>query len=353
MDGFEVGTKLRGKYRVDGPLGKGAYGSVLLVTNLRLNVQQALKVLLRAHVGNPEVVKQFIREAQAAARLRSDHVIKIFDLDRLDDHRPYVSMEYLRGTNLKEELQRRTLSADEAVDYLLQACDALAEAHARGLVHRDIKPENLFLTEEPRRLKVFDFGQSIAPSSDLSQLDRQDHGTVGYMSPEQMTDPGCVDRRTDIWALGIVLYECLAGVRPFQSDSEGTESTERYRVIKAPVPALGPSVPADLQSIILRCLEKTPVKRYSSIAELAAALVPFSRDQSRAESIRKRVNRMADRSDDEPARTTDATEVDMVLQEQRAHRDARSTIMIIFAAVFVIIVVVFMLLTLVTRPGSE
>jgi len=351
MDGFEVGTKLRGKYHVDGFLGKGAYGSVLLVTNVQLKVQQALKVLLRAHAGKPEIVRQFIREAQAAARLRSDHVIKIFDLDKLDDDRPYVSMEYLRGTNLKEELQRRgTLHADHAVDYLLQACDALAEAHACGLVHRDIKPENLFLTKEPHRLKVLDFGQSRAPSSDLSQLDSQDHGTVGYMSPEQMTDPGSVDRRTDIWALGIVLYECLASVRPFQSDSE---STERHRAIKAPAPALDPSVPADLQSIILRCLEKDPVKRYESIAELVAALAPFSRDQTRAAFILERAKAMTKYSDDKPALAADATEVDMILQEQHAHRDAGSTIMFISAVVCGALVFVIVIWLLVMRLPAK
>jgi serine/threonine-protein kinase len=211
---------------------------------------------------------------------------------------PFIVMEYLHGVDLSRDLQRRTnLPPGTTVDYVLQACEALAEAHAHGIVHRDIKPANLFLTTRPDGtplIKVLDFGISKAPIRDNSALTQTEvvMGTPGYMSPEQMKATRDVDARTDIWALGIVLYECLTGRRPF--DGESFASTVLMAGTEPP-PPMNPDVPRGLQAVVLRCLEKNRKARFSTIAELVAALVPFARNQREAATIAERTSLMMQR----------------------------------------------------------
>jgi len=268
-------------------------GLVLQVTHLQLGEQLALKVLSPEGVATPELHARFLREAQAVVRLRGEHVARVSDVGVLPDGTPYMVMEYLRGLDLAAELERRgRLFPGEAVDYILQACEALAEAHATGVVHRDIKPANLFLTTRPDGtplVKVLDFGISKAPVNDATRLTRTDTvmGTSGYMSPEQMKASKDVDARTDIWALGIVLYECLNGRRPFGGESflavAMMASTE-------PPPPMEAWVSRPLQGVVLRCLEKDRNDRYASIAALVAALAPFARDRRTAAVVVDRAN---------------------------------------------------------------
>ncbi|HET7501782.1 MAG TPA: serine/threonine-protein kinase, partial [Kofleriaceae bacterium] len=260
MEGeLRPGEVLLEKYRVESVLGRGGMGTVLRVTHLHLGEELAIKVLSRDGTNNQEVSTRFLREARAVARLRGEHVARVSDVGVLPQGRPFMVMEYLRGIDLSGELARRgTLPPGEAVDYVLQACEALAEAHAHGIVHRDIKPANLFLTTRPDGtplLKVLDFGISKAPITTVGLPTQTDivMGTAGYMSPEQMKASRDVDARTDVWALGIVLYECLNGRRPFEGESftaivlmAGTE----------PPPPMDPRVPRALQAVVLRCLEK-------------------------------------------------------------------------------------------------
>jgi serine/threonine-protein kinase len=294
MEGeFGPGRVLLEKYRIDGVLGRGGMGLVLQVTHLQLGEPLALKVLSPEGVATPELHARFLREAQAVIRLRGEHVARVSDVGVLPDGGPYMVMEYLRGLDLAAELERRgRLSPGEAVDYILQACEALAEAHANGVIHRDIKPANLFLTSRPDGtplVKVLDFGIAKAPVSETTRLTKTDTviGTSGYMSPEQMKASKDVDARSDIWALGIVLYECLTGRRPFGGESflavAMMASTE-------PPPPMEAWVPGPLQDVVLRCLEKDRDDRHASIAALVAALAPFARDRRTAAAVVDRAN---------------------------------------------------------------
>jgi Protein kinase domain len=281
---YEPGTILFGKYRVENVLGRGGMGLVLRVTHIHLGEDLAIKVLLPEFVAAPDVLARFLREAQSVVRLRGEHVARVSDVGVMPDGSPYMMMEYLRGIDLAGELQRRSMLAPgEAVDYVLQACEALAEAHAHQIVHRDIKPANLFLTTRPDGtplIKVLDFGISKAPTS-RTLLTKTDTvlGTPGYMSPEQMKATKEVDGRTDIWSLGVVLYQCLNGRCPFESESF---SAMVLLAATEPAPAMDPRVPRGLQAVVLRCLEKERDRRYPSIAALAAALAPFARDHRAA-----------------------------------------------------------------------
>jgi serine/threonine protein kinase len=298
---FGPGSILLGKYRVESMLGQGGMGVVLKVTHLHLGEELAIKVLLPEAALNPDVAARFLREAQSAVRLRGEHVARVSDVGVLPEGLPFMVMDYLRGTDLCGELARRTtLPPGEAVDYILQACEALAEAHTHGIVHRDIKPANLFLTTRPDGtplIKVLDFGISKSSVGATNALTRTEivMGTPGYMSPEQMKATRDVDARTDIWALGIVLYECLGGRRPFNGDSYAaiviTASME-------PPPPLNARIPRGLQAAVLRCLEKDRRGRFPSVAALAAALAPFARNQHEAATIVGRTNLLLQRSID-------------------------------------------------------
>jgi serine/threonine-protein kinase len=270
---------------------------VLKVTHVQLDEELAVKVLLPERATNEDVAARFVREAQAVVRLRGEHVARVSDVGVLPGGLPCMVMEYLRGIDLCGEIARRgVLPPGEAVDYVLQACEALGEAHAQRIVHRDIKPANLFLTARPDGsplIKVLDFGISKTPlhAAELATKTEVFMGTPGYMSPEQMRTSKDVDPRTDIWALGVVLYECLSGRRPFQGESFAAT------VLKAatePPPALEPSIPLGLQVAVLRCLEKDRGDRYGSVAALAAALAPFARNRRDAETIVERTAHMQD-----------------------------------------------------------
>jgi serine/threonine-protein kinase len=299
MEGaLRPGTILLDKYRIEAVLGRGGMGVVLKVTHLQLGEELALKILSPEAAASPDVNARFLREAQSVSRLRGEHVARVTDVGMLPDGIPYMVMEYLRGVDLAGELVRRgMLSPGEAVDYVLQACEALAEAHASGVVHRDIKPANLFLTTRPDGtplVKVLDFGISKVAVGANALLTKTDTvmGTQGYMSPEQMKATKDVDARTDIWALGIVLYECLCGRRPFEAESF---SAFVLKAATEPAPAMDPRLPRALQGVVLRCLEKDRRARFPSIAELAVALAPFARDQRAAAVVVDRTKLMLQR----------------------------------------------------------
>jgi serine/threonine-protein kinase len=317
------GTVLLGKYRIESVLGRGGMGVVLRVTHLQLGEQLAIKVLQPEGATSPELIARFLREARSVVRLRGEHVAKVIDVGVLPEGPPFTVMEYLRGVDLADELKRRKqLAAGEAVDYVLQACEALAEAHAHGIVHRDIKPANLFLSTRPDGtplIKVLDFGISKAPVSTSALVTQTDivMGTAGYMSPEQMKAAKDVDGRTDIWALGIVLYECLSGRRPF----EGASFTAV--VLKAgtePPPPMDSRLPRGLQDIVLRCLEKDRGARFATVAELATALAPFARDQRAAATIVDRANLIRQR----PGSSSELPPLDYSATEETVDGEAGS-----------------------------
>jgi serine/threonine protein kinase len=271
------------RYRVRGLLGRGGMGYVLEAEHLQLGHRVALKFLASGFCKNPRAVERFMREGRSAVRIESEHVARMLDVGQLDSGEPYLVMELLDGLDLGQLLAGQgPLSCADAVDYVLQACDALGDAHALGIVHRDLKPANLFLTHRrdgSSLVKVLDFGISKATEGQLGAPSMTATnvvmGSPQYMSPEQIRSSKHVDSRTDIWALGTVLYELVAGRPPYDAE---TLPAVCAAIASDPVPPLGArraNVPPELEAAVMRCLEKDPEKRFQTLAELGAALVPF------------------------------------------------------------------------------
>ncbi|WP_437290654.1 serine/threonine-protein kinase [Sorangium sp. So ce406] len=280
------GQILSGKYRVERILGQGGMGVVVAALHEQLHQRVAIKML---HPGaNAEMVERFVREARAAVRLKSEHVARVLDVGTLETGAPFMVMEYLEGSDLQETLrQRGPLELEEAVGYVLEACEAIAEAHAAGIIHRDLKPANLFLTrgaDGSGMVKVLDFGISKA-LADPSAAGAEPElgltktamvlGSPLYMAPEQMRSARTVDTRADIWSLGAILYQLLTARVPF----DATSLSELILMINTEAPP-SPSLfrrdlPPGLEAAILRCLEKDVAKRFRSVAELAGAIVDF------------------------------------------------------------------------------
>jgi len=274
------GTVLDGKYQIGRLLGRGGMGVVVAAHHLLLDTEVALKFLTTTE---PELVARFSREARAAARIQSEHVARVLDVGALPNGPPFMVMEYLGGEDLSQILARGPVSHVEAVDYVLQACEAIAEAHSLGIVHRDLKPANLFLTRRAHgrsMVKVLDFGISRGGARGMPTLTGAGLlGSPQYMSPEQWTDSRAVDSRSDLWSLGVVLYEMLAGRRPFDGESFPVIFTAIANDAPPPLP---PSlVPPGLEEAVLRCLEKDKDRRFQDVASLARAIAPFGSPASR------------------------------------------------------------------------
>jgi serine/threonine-protein kinase len=287
----QPGQMLAEKYRVERILGAGGMGVVVAARHVQLNILVAIKFLLPHVLNNRDAVARFAREARAAVRIKSEHVARVSDVGTLENGAPYMVMEYLEGTDLASYLRsRQRLSVDKALHFVLQACQAIAEAHQLGIVHRDLKPANLFLTRAADGsdiVKVLDFGISKNLDPDASQGTGSMTTAAGalgsptYMSPEQLTEAGEVDARTDIWALGVILFEFLVGAPPFRADN----LPKLFLAIlhqKPPSPATArPDLPLPLVNVILRCLEKDRKKRFASIDEFAGALVEVAPARAR------------------------------------------------------------------------
>jgi serine/threonine-protein kinase len=293
---FAPGDVIADKYEVVGVLGSGGVAYVISALHLELGEMVALKFLRPESLAHEDVVARFASEARAVARIKSEHVAHVFDVGTLPDGAPFIVMEYLEGKDLADVLaERRKLPIKVAVDYVLQACEALATAHAAGIVHRDIKPENLFLTQQAgsvERVKVLDFGISKSAMAGIEPAGKRfahtmlPMGTPGYMSPEQIRACGAVDARTDIWALGCVLFELVTGISAFTGPTLlqlGAAILERDPV---PLRQVVADAPAELEALIAKCLEKDPEHRFQDVAELAAALYPFGPRRSRVSAER-------------------------------------------------------------------
>lgn len=278
----EPGAVIAGKYVVERVIGRGGVGIVAAARHVTLRQLVALKFLRPEIQGDPEVTHRFLREAQVAAQIRSEHVTRVMDAGALEDGTVFLVFEYLAGRDLAAVLREDgPLPIADAVDYLLQACEAIGEAHALGIVHRDLKPANLFLTQAPDGspfVKVLDFGLSKFNRSVTSTSLTADNHVIGsphFMSPEQMRSSRDADARSDIWALGVVLFGLLTARVPF----EGQFLTEICAAVMAGNPrsllALRPDAPPELESVILRCLRTDPADRIQSVVELANALRPF------------------------------------------------------------------------------
>ncbi|WP_394850333.1 serine/threonine protein kinase [Pendulispora brunnea] len=283
---FPAGTVLLGKYRVERLLGHGGMGMVVAALNMDLGQHVALKFIRTESVHRAALVERFMQEARAASRLRSEHVARVIDVGKLETGSPYMVMELLEGRDLKTVLaEDGPLPPAVAIDYVLQAIDAVAEAHQLGIVHRDLKPANLFLANRAdgeRVVKLLDFGISKAQNTLDESGDRLAItgttaflGSPAYASPEQCRSPKDVDGRTDIWSLGAILYELMTGQRPFQAQSEAEMVAAVLLQQHVPLRTWMPHVPPVLDEAIARCLRKNPHERFSTVAELAVAIAPF------------------------------------------------------------------------------
>jgi serine/threonine-protein kinase len=279
-----VGAIIADKYRIEEFVGSGAMSVVALALHLELEQLVAIKFLHAVGFDHEQSAQRFKREARAAAKIQSEHVTRVLDVGTLPEGCPYIVMEHLRGNDLAEELAKRgPLPAAEVAGYVLQACEALAEAHGAGIVHRDLKPENLFLAERAdgsRSVKVLDFGISKSMSQSLTDLSLTGTasfmGSPLYMSPEQMRSSRNVDARTDIWSIGTVLYEMVSGALPFSAESIPELCLAVIGDQPKPLRERTENLPPGFEAIVERCLEKDRERRYSTVAELAQALSPFA-----------------------------------------------------------------------------
>jgi len=257
--------------------------------HIELDERVAIKLLLPEMLQQPEAVARFTREARAAVKIKSEHVARILDVGSLENGAPFIVMEYLDGSDLAAWLRNSgPLSPEQAVEFLLQAGEAVAEAHALGIVHRDLKPANLFVVRRADGLlsvKVLDFGiskvtdASMAAGAATSTLALM--GSPLYMSPEQMESARTADARSDIWSLGVILYELLTGACPFNGETIPELVLQVAWGTPVPLRNKRPDAPDGLETVLIRCLEKSPAQRYQTVAELATALADFAPKRAR------------------------------------------------------------------------
>jgi serine/threonine-protein kinase len=282
------GEVLDGKYRVERLLGCGGMGAVVRARHLQLDVEVAVKIMTLNAMNDPSATARFAREVRAAARLRSEHAARVLDVGKTQHGAPYMVMEYLDGVDFGQLLRaNKMLPVHVAVDYILQACEAVAEAHSLGIIHRDLKPRNLFLTKavDGRALvKVVDFGiakQRTTANGSITALTKTTAliGSPEYMAPEQMSAPRDVDARSDIYSLGVTLYELLSGALPHESDNIASLLARVMMDSPVPLSSVAPHVPQPLAEAVMRCLVKDRNARFPNVAELAAALEPYGASQ--------------------------------------------------------------------------
>jgi serine/threonine protein kinase len=294
MTPVTVGQVLAGKYEVEHVLGSGGMGVVVAARHIHLGERVAIKFLLPQAMKRDEVVQRFLREGRAAVRIKSEHVARVIDVGKLDDGAPYMVMEFLQGADLSALLKTKgAVPVDLAVEYVLQACEAMAEAHSIGIIHRDLKPANLFVTKRADGspvVKVIDFGISKVadPTSEGDvEMTKTDvmMGSPVYMAPEQMISARDVDVRADVWSLGIILYYLVMGTQPFK----GGSVTQLYASILEGPPTMRPSrpdIPEGLEKAIARCLQAVPKDRWNNVAELALAIAEFAPPHARVSADR-------------------------------------------------------------------
>jgi len=286
--GVNEGDVLAGKYRIDKVLGAGGMGVVVAAHHIQLDEKVAIKFLLPQALASKETVARFAREARAAVKIKSEHVARVSDVGTLENGAPYMVMEYLHGSDLSDWLkQRGAMPIDQAAEFVLQACEAIAEAHAVGIVHRDLKPSNLFATRRPDgspTIKVLDFGISKTgkdPSGMQMTATSSVMGSPLYMSPEQLQSSKDVDARSDIWSIGIILHELLTGDSPFQAETMPQLVVGIMSSAPPPLRTKRPEAPRGLEQVILKCLDKDRANRFQTVGDLAVALFEFAPRRSK------------------------------------------------------------------------
>jgi len=293
-----AGTVLAEKYRVERLIGQGGMGVVVEARHVTLDDRVALKFLLPEYATHPEASERFLREARACVKIKSAHVARVSDVGTLESGAPYMVMEYLEGTDASNIIEQgHRLAISEAIDYVVQAGDAIAEAHSLGIVHRDVKPANMFVTRHTDGtplVKLLDFGISkVVGDGKLDALTRTTAtmGSALYMSPEQIKQSRSVDHRTDIYALGVSLYELLTGRQPFVADNFAALCVEIATGTPTPLAELRPDVPPELCAVLEKAYERDLNRRYQSVGEFVVALAPWA--PPRSQPIIERIARAA------------------------------------------------------------
>jgi serine/threonine-protein kinase len=289
---FVPGEALGDRYRYERTLSEGGMAVVVGAQHVGLGERVAMKFMKPAFLSHGELVARFAREAKTTARLRSEHTVKVLDVGVDRRRGPFLVMEYLEGRDLKAVLEGEApLAGERVAEIAIQTCDALAAAHAQGVVHRDVKPDNIFLLRRGgvESVRVIDFGISKATltgsmwSAD-APLVRTARllGSPAYMSPEQMRSSASVDARSDIWSLGVTLYEALCGEPPFSASSITEVCALVLEGEPRPVHERNPGVERGLADLVMRCLRKSPDERPQTVAELAVALSPYAPSSTRS-----------------------------------------------------------------------
>jgi eukaryotic-like serine/threonine-protein kinase len=275
------------KYRIEQVIGAGGMGVVLAARHIHLNQRVAIKFLRgKPH---PELVGRFMREARAAASLNSEYVVRVSDVDTLPSGEPFMVMEYLTGKNLSKVIRgyaAMPMPIFEVADYITQTCRGIGEAHQLGIVHRDLKPGNLFETTRPdgsRLVKVLDFGISKiiddpgAGDEQTLTATNMILGSPQYASPEQLRSVKSVDTRTDIWAIGVILYYMLTGRRPFEAENLSALCLAIATDQPTPIAQIRPDIPSDLEQLVAQCLVKKREQRIQNTGEIIHVLRPYLR----------------------------------------------------------------------------
>jgi len=273
---LRLGDRVAEKYLLEKELGRGGMGIVFLANDTDLERPVAIKVLLEEHVEDQGAVTRFLREAKASVKIQSEHVARVYETGRLPSGVPFIVMEYLQGQDLADRLELKgPMSEAQVADLVLQACEALAEAHAAGIVHRDLKPANLFLARRPdgsEALKILDFGISKISTSSVLTKSQTLVGSPYYMSPEQLESAQDVDARADIWAAGVIMYELSTGQRPFEGNSLAALCVAVLNATPKPLDVVKPSTTPEFLAVVTRCLKKDRNLRFQNVGELANAL---------------------------------------------------------------------------------
>jgi hypothetical protein len=334
----EPGELVAQKFRIEKLLGRGGMGAVFVAQHEILGQRVALKLILAEYALSPDALPRFLNEARALARIQGEHVARVIDIGTLERGIPYMVLEYLEGADLDRLLEARgTFQVEEAIDCVLQALEALARAHAVGVVHRDFKPSNLFFTRRAdgtSLIKVLDFGVSKTVGPNASDPITESGVTLGtppYASPEQLCDSKSVDGRADIWSVGVVLYELLTGSLPFEGESVAERIAATLEQSPIALSAKLPGVDPGLERAVMRCLARSRDDRFDHVADLADALLPFAGPKGPAlvDPIYRALGL------DLPARPNGPAFATTAPAPARGWRSARAAVALLLAAAFI------------------
>jgi serine/threonine-protein kinase len=273
VDAF-VGKIINGRYRVLEKLGEGGMSIVYVAEQINVARKVALKIMHGQYSSDQEFVRRFRQEARLAASLNHPNIVQVYDFDQAEDGTLFIAMEYLRGTNLKELIRQRPVELPTAVHLGIQIAEGLGSAHHAGVIHRDIKPENIMVLPQEQQIRLLDFGIArLGDAGSTTKLTRAGvmMGTPAYMAPEQI-EGGEVTERTDIYALGIVLYEMLCGVAPFRAPTPAAVLMKHLREIATAPRKVRKDIPVPVERIITQAIEKLPERRQANAEEIASAL---------------------------------------------------------------------------------